>query len=60
MSYIFIKYLVFIINYYPGPKNCLPSVLEFLTSCVSEGVIELDIEELYKQNVVISILIPER
>lgn len=54
------KYLVFIINCYLGPNNFLPTVIEFLTNCVTQGVIKLNIEDLYIKNVKISILIPER
>eukprot|EP00102_Acyrthosiphon_pisum_P019022 XP_016656232.1 PREDICTED: uncharacterized protein LOC100570229 [Acyrthosiphon pisum] len=57
------KYLLnfydLIIDYHLGSNDCIPSIVEFLTNCVQQGVIQLNVEELVK-DVQFTVSIPKR
>jgi len=47
------------IDYHLGSEDCIPTIIEFLTNCVQQGVIQLNVEELVK-GVKITVSIPKR
>jgi len=43
-----------------GANDCIPTLMEFLTNCVEQDIIELNVEELKNKGVQISVSIPKR
>lgn len=51
---------MYYVNMILGPSNSLPTVLSFLQSCIENGSINMNINELYDEKTKLHILIPER
>lgn len=59
MSLCSLHFYDLIIDYHLGSEDCIPTIIEFLTNCVQQGVIQLNVEELVK-DVKITVSIPKR